>query len=77
MRQMCLVALYSKLNLSRHKQARWVYPYLLKRLDNDKANLALAGDITYIPMAKGFVLSGCHFRGALAQGAVLASFEHA
>jgi putative transposase len=55
MRQMDLVALYPKPNLSRRNQAHKVYPYLLKDLRVDAANRVWAADVTYIPMAKGFV----------------------
>lgn len=55
MRQMGLVALYPKRNLSKRHQAHKVYPYLLKGLTIDAANQVWAADVTYIPMARGFV----------------------
>ena len=55
MRQMGLVALYPKRNLSKRHQAHKVYPYLLKGLTVEAANQVWAADVTYIPMAKGFV----------------------
>lgn len=55
MRQMGITALYPKRNLSRRNQAHHVYPYLLKGLTIDHANQVWAADMTYIPMAKGFV----------------------
>ena len=54
-RTMDLVALYPKHNLSLANQAHKVYPYLLRGLVIDRPNQAWATDITYIPMARGFV----------------------
>jgi putative transposase len=55
MRQMGIMALYPKRNLSRRNQAHKVYPYLLKGLTIDAANQVWSADVTYIPMARGFV----------------------
>lgn len=55
MRQMGIVALYPKRNLSRRNQTHRIYPYLLKGLAINRPNQVWAADITYIPMAKGFV----------------------
>ena len=55
MRQMGIAALYPKANTSRPGKGHKIYPYLLKGLTIDRANQVWAADLTYIPMAKGFV----------------------
>ena len=47
--------MYPKRNLSLANHQHKVYPYLLKGLSIDRANKVWSTDITYIPMAKGFV----------------------
>ena len=55
MRQMGIMALYPKANTSRPGKGHKVYPYLLRGLSIDRPNQVWATDISYIPMAKGFV----------------------
>jgi putative transposase len=55
MRVMGLEAIYQKPNTSRSHPGHKVYPYLLRGLVIDRPNLVWCADITYIPMAKGFV----------------------
>ena len=54
---MGLEAIYQKPNTSRSHPGHKVYPYLLRGLVIDRPNQApvWCADITYIPMAKGFV----------------------
>jgi len=55
MHVMGITALYPKRNLSLANQAHKVYPYLLRNLVIDRSNQVWATDITFIPMARGFV----------------------
>ncbi|WP_257225665.1 MULTISPECIES: IS3 family transposase [unclassified Acinetobacter] len=55
MKKMGINALYRKPNLSQANQAHRKYPYLLKGLAIQRSNQVWCTDITYIPMAKGFV----------------------
>ena len=55
MRQMGIVALYPKKNTSKPGKGHKVYPYLLKGLEINRPNQVWSSDISYIPMAKGFV----------------------
>jgi putative transposase len=55
MRVMGLEAIYQKPNTSRSHPGHKVYPYLLRGLVIDRPNQVWCADITYIPMAKGFV----------------------
>jgi putative transposase len=55
MRQMGIAALYPKKNTSKPGKWHKIYPYLLKGLDINRPNQVWCSDISYIPMAKGFV----------------------
>jgi putative transposase len=55
MRVMGLEAIYQKPNTSQGHPDNKVYPYLLRSLIIDRSNQVWCADITYIPMAKGFV----------------------
>lgn len=55
MRKMGVEALYRKPNTSRKHPQHAVYPYLLRKLEIERANHVWAMDITYIPMARGWV----------------------
>ncbi len=55
MRLMGLVAVYQRPNTSKPAAAHKVYPYLLGGLSIERVNQVWCSDITYIPMAKGFL----------------------
>ena len=55
MRLMGLEAIYRKPDTSRAHPEHKVYPYLLRGLFIARPNQVWCADITYIPMAKGFV----------------------
>jgi putative transposase len=52
---MGIEAIYQKPNTSKGHPDHKVYPYLLRGLIIDRPNQVWCADITYIPMAKGFV----------------------
>jgi putative transposase len=54
-RILAIETLYPKRNLSLANQQHKIYPYLLKGLQIVRPNQVWATDITYIPLAKGFV----------------------
>lgn len=54
-RLLAIETLYPKRNLSLANQQHKIYPYLLRGLDINRPNQVWATDVTYIPMAKGFV----------------------
>ncbi len=55
MRRMGLEALYRRPNTSKPADEHKIYPYLLRGLAVERPNQVWAMDITYIPMARGFV----------------------
>jgi putative transposase len=55
MRRMRIEAIYRRPNTSKPSPDHKIYPYLLRGVAVEKANPVWAMDITYIPMARGFV----------------------
>jgi len=55
MKRMGIEALYRKPNTSKPAPGHRIYPYLLRKLPVTRPNQVWAMDITYIPMARGFV----------------------
>ena len=55
MRRMGIEAIYRKPNTSKAALGHKIYPYLLRGVAVERPNQAWAMDITYIPMARGFV----------------------
>ncbi len=59
MRKMGVEALYRKPRTTKRHPGHQVYPYLLQTLPITRSNQVWAMDITYIPMARGFVYLTC------------------
>jgi putative transposase len=55
MQQMGIEAVYRRRRTSNPAPGHKLFPYLLRGLTIDRANQVWATDITYIPMARGFV----------------------
>jgi putative transposase len=55
MRLMGLVAIYQRPNTSKAAAAHKIYPYLLGGIAIERVNQVWCSDVTYIPMAKGFL----------------------
>ena len=55
MKRMGIEALYRRPSTSKPAPGHKIYPYLLRNLPVTRANQVWAMDITYIPMARGFV----------------------
>jgi putative transposase len=55
MKRMGIEALYRKPNTSKPAPGHKIYPYLLRGVTIDRPNQVWAMDITYVPMARGFV----------------------
>ena len=55
MKRMGIEAIYRRPNISKPSPGHKIYPYLLRGLKVERPNQVWAMDITYIPMARGFV----------------------
>ena len=55
MKRMGIEAIYRRPNTSKPAPGHKIYPYLLRGLKVNRPNQVWATDITYIPMARGFV----------------------
>jgi len=55
MKRMAIEAIYRRPNTSKPASGHKIYPYLLRKLPIVRPNQVWATDISYIPMAKGFV----------------------
>ena len=55
MRRMAIEAIYRRPHTSKPADGHKVFPYLLRGVTIERPNQAWAMDITYIPMARGFV----------------------
>ncbi|WP_298290569.1 IS3 family transposase [Novosphingobium sp.] len=55
MKRMAIDAIYRRPNTSKPAPEHKIYPYLLRKLAIERPNQVWATDISYIPIAKGFV----------------------
>ena len=55
MKRMRIEAIYRRPNTSKPAPGHKVYPYLLRKLAVTRPNQVWATNITYVPMARGFV----------------------
>ncbi len=55
MKRMGIEAIYRRPNTSKPEAGHKIYPYLLRGVAVERPNQAWAMDITYVPMARGFV----------------------
>ena len=55
MKRMGIEAIYRRPNTSKPAPGHRIYPYLLRGLKVERVNQAWPMDITYIPIARGFV----------------------
>ena len=55
MRRMGIEALYHRPRTTKPEPSHKIYPYLLRRMEVTRPTQVWAMDITYIPMARGFV----------------------
>ena len=75
MRLMGLEAIYRRPNTSKPAPGHRIFPYLLKGVEVNRVGQVWAADITYIPMAKGFLylvaIMDWHSRHVLAWNQIL------
>lgn len=55
MRKAAIMPIYPRRHLTQLGEKKYIYPYLLKSLQIERPNQVWAVDITYIPMANGFL----------------------
>lgn len=55
MRRLGITAIYQRPKTTRRHRAHPIFPYLLRKLTITRPNHVWAADITYLPMARGFV----------------------
>jgi putative transposase len=75
MRLIGLVAIYQRPNTSKAATAHKIYRYLLGGIAIERVNQVWCSDVTYIPMAKGFLYLA--YGLGEPRGAGVATFEHA
>ncbi len=68
MRRMGIEALYRSPRTTKPEPGHKIYPYLLRGTEITRPNQVWAMDITYIPMARGFVYLASQFTGSAFTG---------
>ncbi len=76
MKRMGIEALYRRPRTTKPEPGHEIYPYLLHGMEIVRPNQVWAMDITYIPMARGFRLSGRCARLVQSSRAVVAAVDH-
>ena len=76
MKRMGIAALYRRPNTSKPAPGHKIYPYLLRGLAVERPNRVWAMDITYIPMARGFVYLAAVVELVQPPGSGLAGVDH-
>src|SRR4029077_11014186 len=76
MRLLGLAGVYQRPNTSKPAEAHKIYPYLLRGLAIERVNQVWCSDVTYIPMAKGFLYLVVIMDWGQPRGAGVASIEH-
>jgi hypothetical protein len=71
-----LAAIYQRPNMSKPAAAHKIYPYLLRGLAIERVDQVWCSDVTYIPMAKGFLYLMVDHGLGKPRGAGVASIEH-
>ena len=59
MQRMGIEALYRRPRTTKPEPGHKIYPYLLRGMEIIRRNQVWVMDITYISMARGFVIGGC------------------
>jgi putative transposase len=76
MKKMGIEAIYRRPNTSKSAPGHKIYPYLLRKLTATRPNQVWAMDITYVPMARGFVYLCAVVDWLSRGGAVVAIVDH-
>ena len=77
MKRMGMMALYRRPTTSHPTPGHQIYPYLLRKVAVTKPNQVWAMDITYVPMARGFVYLVAVVGLVQPQGARVAALDYA
>ena len=54
-KEMCIMAIYPRPHTTQRNKEHKIYPYLLRGLTIERVNQVWSTDITYIPMAGGYM----------------------